>query len=102
MPEREDAMFDCEIAANMKFLSAFFTPYVWQMNPVYVFYNNKSTGMATEPTLEEEKESDYLNTVNSGKPMIWENCTFDSDTDRPPWKNFLSWNIIPPKNESPN
>jgi hypothetical protein len=33
IPDMEDSMFDCEMAANTKLHSVFFTPHVWQMNP---------------------------------------------------------------------
>lgn len=44
----EDSMFDCEIAASTKLFSAFFTPYIWQMNPVVSYQYSKMTGIANE------------------------------------------------------
>lgn len=45
MLDMEDFIFDCEIEANTKFLSAFFAQYIWAIDPVFGYQYNKTTGL---------------------------------------------------------
>lgn len=44
MPGREDSIFDCELATNTKFFSAFFAIYIWQYNKTTRFANENVYG----------------------------------------------------------
>lgn len=46
--QKEDSVFGCEPAANTSLHSAFFTPHVWQMNPMFGCQNIKPTRMANK------------------------------------------------------
>lgn len=48
MLSMEDSMFDCERAANTKLPPLFFTPHVWQMNPMFGCQYSKTIGMPNE------------------------------------------------------
>ena len=61
----EDSMFDCEIVASTKLFSAFFTPYIWQMNLAVNYQYSKMTGIANEnvhcyPDWDRNEEPGYL------------------------------------------
>lgn len=90
----ENSTCDCEIAANTKFLSAFFTPYIWHMNLVSGYQYNKTTRITDEnvydyPDWDQNEEAGYLTeetststAINPDGSTIWQNCTFDPDSDK--------------------
>lgn len=48
IPDVENSMFECVLAANTESLSAFFALYMWQMSPLCGYQYNKTTGTAGE------------------------------------------------------